>query len=131
MIRYISIDEVYYSLTDVTNWLLKEGLLTKGQGDSFLFTCKAQLATKLADAYQRQCVYQHLQPIVLPLDDYFVHWIVWAKLLVLLPSEIARHRKVHTLHLLLDNPDTVYLFPEIRYDIILVCLNDQFKVPVN
>lgn len=131
MIRYIAIDEVYYSLTDVANWLVKEGLLTKEQANGFLFTCKAQLAAKLADAYQRQSVYQHLQPIVLPLDDYFIHWIVWAKLLILLPSEISRHRKVHTLHLLLDNPDTVYLFPETKYDISLVCLDDQLKVPVH
>ena len=130
MIRYISSDEVYYSLTDVTNWLMKERLLTRDQSDAFIFSCKTHMATRLADAYQRQCVYHHLQPIVLPFDDYFIHWIVWAKLLVLLPREIAKHPKVNTLYLLLDNPDTVYLFPETKYNIPLVCLDDQLNLSV-
>lgn len=130
MIRYLIKEDVYYSLNDVTKWLTKEQLLTRKEGQSFMFRCKSHMITRLADAYEHDRVYQHLEPIILPLSDYFVHWIVWAKLLILLPVETRTHHKVDALTLLLDNPETVYLRPEPRSGIDLVCLDEQVRSPV-
>ena len=130
MIRYLIKEDVYYSLNDVTKWLTKEQLLTKKESQLFMFRCKAHVITRLADAYAHDHVYQHLEPIILPLNDYFVHWIVWAKLFVLLPTEMRTHHKVDALTLLLDNPETVYLRPEPKSGIDLVCLDDQVRSPV-
>lgn len=128
MIRYLNTDDVYYSLNDVNSWLVRERILTKEQGQAFGFQCRGYIAKKLAIAYERQCVYQHLEPIVLPLNDYFIHWIVWANLLIMLPGETGKHRKVHNLNLLLGNPETIYLRSETQGGIHLVCLNEQLKL---
>ena len=128
MIRYLNTDDVYYSLNDVNSWLIRERILTKEQGQEFGFRCRGYIARKLAIAYERQCVYQHLEPIVLPLNDYFIHWIVWANLLLLLPSDTGKHRRVHHLNMLLGNPETVYLRSETQSGIHLVCLNEQLKL---
>lgn len=130
MIRYLNTNDVYYSLNDVTRWLVNERILTKEQSTTFGFRCRAYITKKLAIAYERQCVYQHLEPIVLPLNDYFIHWIVWANLLILLPDETGKHRKVHNMNLLLGNPETVYLRNEMKAGIQLVCLNDKLRLPV-
>ena len=130
MIRYLNMNNVYYSLNDVTNWLIKERILTKEQGQLFGFRCRAYIAKKLDKAYEHQCVYDHLEPIVLPLNDYFVHWIVWSNLLLLLPGETGKHYKVHKMNILLGNPETVYLRSEIRSGIDLVCLNDKLRLSI-
>ena len=131
MIRYLTVDEVYYSLNDVSKWLVLEQLLTKDESEIFKFQCKAHVVKKLSNAYEEQCVYQHLEPIVLPINDYFVHWIVWADLLLLLPGDVGRHRRVHTLNLLLGNPETVYLHPQKKNGITLVRLNDKLLISSN
>ncbi|GAB3641164.1 hypothetical protein [Spirosoma arcticum] len=130
MIRYLIKDDVYYSLNDVTKWLVKEQLLTNKQSQSFAFQCKTHVVGKLADAYEQDQVYQHQEPIILPLNDYFVHWIVWAKLLILLPVEVRTHRKVDAITLLLDNPATVYQRAESGSGVNLVCMDDQVKLSV-
>lgn len=129
MIRYLVKDDVYYSLNDVTKWLVKEQILTVKQSQLFSFQCKTHVVGKLADAYEQDRVYQHQEPIILPLNDYFVHWIVWAKLLILLPVEIRSHRKVDAITVLLDNPATVYQRSEPSSGVDLVCLDDQVKLP--
>ncbi|WP_080240396.1 hypothetical protein [Spirosoma rigui] len=120
MIRYINNEDVYYSLDDVTKWLKRQNLLTSTEAHFFTTRCRAHVISKLADAYNQQCIYQHLEPIVLPLNDYFIHWIVWAKLLILLPETVRTHRKVEQISLLLDNPETVYVRSSLRGNINLV-----------
>lgn len=129
MIRYLNTEDVYYSLNDVTKWFINERILTKDQSYAFGYACRAYITKKLANAYENQCVYQHLEPIVLPINDYFIHWIIWANLLMLLPGDTGNHRKVHHLNLLLGNPETVYLHSEGKVGIDLVCLNDKLRLP--
>ena len=123
MIRYINEEDVYYSLNDVTNWLKSQRLLTNTEAHYFTTKCRAHVISKLADAYNQQCIYQHLEPIVLPMNDYFIHWIVWAKLLILLPESIRTHHKVEQISLLLDNPETVYVRSSLRGNIHLTRLD--------
>lgn len=131
MIRYLNTEDVYYSLNDITKWFVQERILTKEQSSLFAYQCRAYIVKKLASAYERQCVYQHLEPIVLPINDYFIHWIVWANLLIMLPEEAGRHRKVHTMNLLLGNPETVYSRSETKGGISLVCMNDKLRLSVH
>ncbi|MFD2934564.1 hypothetical protein [Spirosoma flavum] len=128
MIRYLIPDAVYYSLNDVTNWLLHEGVLTKDQSSSFNFRCRAYVAKKLAIAYQEQYVDEYVEPIILPLNDYFIHWIVWANLLMLLPTEAGKHPKVDFINLLLDDVEMISVQTERQNGIELVCLNDKLKL---
>jgi hypothetical protein len=128
MVRFLMTEEAHYSLKDVTNWLTKQAVLTNEQGQLFSFRCRAHVAQKLANAYEEYFVLSHLEPIILPNHDYFIHWIVWANLLRLLPGETGKHPKVDYLNLLLDNPETVYLQPQMKYGIKLVCLNNQYRL---
>jgi hypothetical protein len=122
MIRYINDEDVYYSLNDVTNWLKSQKLLTNSEAHFFTTKCRAHVISKLADAYNQERIYQHLEPIVLPMNDYFIHWIAWAKLLILLPEKVRTHDKVEQISLLLDHPETVYVRSSLRGNINLVRL---------
>ncbi|GAB2538391.1 hypothetical protein [Spirosoma aerophilum] len=128
MIRYLTKDDVYYSLNDVTNWLYQQDILTNDQREQFNFKCRAYMAATLDNAYKEQRVFNHVEPVILPIQDYFIHWIIWANLLMLLPEDAGKHPYVHRLNLLLDNPETVYIFSEVKPGIKLVCLDDQLKL---
>jgi hypothetical protein len=128
MIRYLTKDDIYYSLNDVSNWLNQQAILTPEQRDQFNYNCRAYMAAALDHAYKEQRVFSYIEPIILPVQDYFIHWIIWANLLMLLPDSSGKHPHVHRLNLLLDNPESVQALPEMKTNIKLVCVNDQLKL---
>lgn len=108
MIRYLNAQDVYFSLNDVSSWLYRQGVLTKSQSHIFSADCKKYVSDRLSNAYEQKRVYHHLEPVIFPYNDYFIHWIVWANLLTLLPESTGRHRKVHYLNMLVGDPDAAY-----------------------
>ncbi len=119
----------YYSLKDIINWLSEQSILTKEQSQLFSFRCRAHIVQKLAYAYKEYSVFGHLEPIILPVHDYFVHWDAWPNLLALLPGETGNQATVHYLkRQLLDRPDSVTQDPGVKSDIQLVCLNDKLPL---
>ncbi|AUD00641.1 hypothetical protein CWM47_01690 [Spirosoma pollinicola] len=125
MIRYITSDGVYYSLKDITNWFSEQSILTTEQNQLFSFRCRAHMAQKLAYAYKEYSVFGHMEPIILPVHDYFIHWVTWANLLTLLPGETGNNPTVHSFKRLLDDPETVAPNHRMKFDIKLVCLDDK------
>lgn len=124
-VRFIASPEVYYSLNDIVAWLCNEQVLTSKQGRRF-FHCVCQYTNlELAEAYRTNTVFEHLIPIILPTRDYFIHWIVWANLLMLLPDATGRHFKVHELNVLLDEPDSIPNYPELFLNIDPVLVDDE------
>ena len=120
MIRFINPKNIYYSLGDVINWLRDEQVLTSKQCQLFSYRCYKYVSTELAKAYTNKTIFSHQVPVILPFEDYFINWVIWANLLILLPEEASRHSQVHYLNLLLDDPDSVHTHPALFKNMELI-----------
>lgn len=122
VIRYMNAEEVYFSLNDVADLLTDDGILTSRQNKVFRVQCQGYVSRELAKAYKNKHVCDSLQPIILPGSDYFVHHLVWAALLMLLPKAAAQQRKINYLNFMLSEPDSIYRYPSTFKAVDLICL---------
>lgn len=116
---------VYYSLNDVAELLYDEGVLTHKQSQLFKSQCQANLNRELARAYKHKLDCDHLQPIILPYGDYFIHTELWENLLILLPKSTAYQAKISYLSFMLSEADSVYRYPGTFHAVDLICLTRQ------
>lgn len=122
VIRYMNVEGVYFSLNDVADFLREEEILTARQNQLFRHQCQAHISRELAKAYKRKQHCGHLQPIILPTSDYFIHCAVWDVLFTLLSPTASQQRKIDYLTFMLSEPDSIHRYPAMFVPVDLICL---------